>query len=67
MREAAELFAKRGLDAVIVCFLFAFLNDEHERRAKAIVEEVMPDAFVSCSSEVVNVGSANTSGSPPPA
>jgi N-methylhydantoinase A len=55
VREAAELFAKRGLDAVIVCFLFAFLNDEHERRAKAIVEGVMPDAFVSCSSEVVNV------------
>jgi N-methylhydantoinase A len=55
VRAAAELFRTRGLDAVIVCFLFAFLNDEHERRAKAIVEEVMPEAFVSTSSEVVNV------------
>ncbi len=55
VREAAELFKKRGLDAVIVAFLFAFLNDEHERRAKRIVEEVMPDAFVTTSSEVVNV------------
>ncbi|MBJ3777473.1 hydantoinase/oxoprolinase family protein [Acuticoccus mangrovi] len=55
VRAAAELFKKRGLDAVIIGFLFAFLNDSHEKRAKAIVEEVMPDAFVSCSSEVVNV------------
>ena len=55
VRAAAELFKKRGLDAVIIGFLFAFLNDDHEKRAKAIVEEVMPDAFVSCSSEVVNV------------
>lgn len=55
VREAAELFKKRGLDAVIIGFLFAFLNDDHEKRAKAIVQEVMPGAFVSCSSEVVNV------------
>lgn len=55
VRAAAELFSKRGLDAVIVGFLFAFLNDAHEKRAKTIVEEVMPEAFVTTSSEVVNV------------
>lgn len=55
VREAALLFKKRGLDSVIICFLFSFLNDEHEQKAKSIVQEVMPDAFVSCSSEVVNV------------
>jgi N-methylhydantoinase A len=55
VRDAAELFKKRGLDAVIICFLFSFLNDAHEKRAKAIVREVMPNAFVCCSSEVVNV------------
>src|SRR4028119_1993659 len=42
------------LDAVIICFLFSFLNDEHEQRAKEIVSSVLPDAYVSCSSEVVN-------------
>jgi N-methylhydantoinase A len=52
---AAELFKKRGLDAVIVGFLFSFLNDAHEKRAVEIVKEVMPDAFVCASSEVVNV------------
>ena len=55
VREAALLFKKRGLDSVIICFLFSFLNDAHEQKAKSIVQEVMPDAFVSCSSEVVNV------------
>ena len=55
VREAAELFKKRGLDAVIICFLFSFLNDVHERKAKAIVEKILPNAFVCASSEVVNV------------
>lgn len=55
VKRAAELFAKRGLDAVIVAFLFAFLNDEHEQQAKEIVRRVMPDAYVCTSSEVVNV------------
>jgi N-methylhydantoinase A len=55
VHEAAELFKKRGLDAVIICFLFSFLNDAHEKRAKAIFDEVMPGAFICCSSEVVNV------------
>jgi N-methylhydantoinase A len=52
--RAAELFAKRGMDAVIVCFLFSFLNNEHELRAKEIVKSILPDTFISCSSEVVN-------------
>ena len=54
VKQAAELFAKRGLDAVIVAFLFSFLNNEHEQRAKEIVRAILPDAFVSCSSDVVN-------------
>ena len=55
VRAAAELFKKRGLDAVIVGFLFSFLNDTHEKRAVEIIKEVMPDAFVCASFEVVNV------------
>lgn len=55
VREAAELLKKRGVDAVIIGFLFSFLNDAHEKRAKEIVEEVMPDAFICASYEIVNV------------
>lgn len=55
VRAAAELFKIRGLDSVFVGFLFAFLNDAHEKRAVEIIKEVIPDAFVCASSEVVNV------------
>ncbi|MFT5067693.1 MAG: N-methylhydantoinase A, partial [Reinekea sp.] len=54
VRAAGKLFAKRGMDAVIVGFLFSFLNNTHEQRAKEILQEELPDAYVCCSSEVVN-------------
>ena len=53
--EAVRIFKKRGIRSVVIGFLFSFLNDAHERQAKTIVEREMPDAYVCCSSEVVNV------------
>ena len=53
--EAVARFKKRGIASVIIGFMFSFLNDAHEKQAKAIVEREMPDAFVCTSSEVVNV------------
>ena len=55
VRQAAELLKKRGIRSVIVGFLFSFLNDVHEKRAVEILREVMPDAYVCASSEIVNV------------
>ena len=55
VKAAADLFAQRGLDAVVIGFLFSFLNNEHEMKAKEIVQAAMPDAYICCSSEVVNV------------
>ncbi len=55
VRAAAELLKAREVDAVIICFIFSFLNAAHEKRAKEIVAEVMPDTYVSCSSEVVDM------------
>ncbi|WP_254544742.1 hydantoinase/oxoprolinase family protein [Halomarina pelagica] len=49
--RAAEL-REEGVESVAVSFLFSYLNDEHERRTKEIVEEVHPDAYVTTSSEV---------------
>ena len=54
VERAAELFAQRGLEAVMIGFLYSFVNNDHELRAKEIVRRVMPDAFVCASSEVVN-------------
>ncbi|MGH7117540.1 MAG: hydantoinase/oxoprolinase family protein [Acetobacteraceae bacterium] len=53
--EAVRLFRKRHIEAVVVGFLFSFLNDTHEQRAKEIVLNEMPDTYVSLSSEVANV------------
>lgn len=55
VRDAITLFRKRGINSIVVGFMFAFLNDAHERRAKEIVLEEMPDAYVTLSSEVANV------------
>ena len=41
-----------GVEAIAICFLFSYLNPEHERRAKAVAQRVAPDLFVTCSHEV---------------
>lgn len=53
VREAAEFFKSEDVDAVAICYLFSFKNEAHERRTAEIVREVMPDAFVSLSCEVL--------------
>ncbi len=55
VRNAALTLKARGVEAVIIGFMYSFLDRRHEQRAKAIVQEVMPGAFVCCSSEVVDV------------
>lgn len=55
VRDACALFRKRGINSVVIGFMFAFLNDAHEQRAKEIVLEEMPDAYVTLSSEVAKV------------
>lgn len=50
VRVVAQELLAQGVDAVAICFLFSYLNPAHELRAKEIVEEVMPDAFVTTSS-----------------
>lgn len=52
VREAAEALKAEGVEAVAICFLFSYLDPRHERRAKEIVSAVMPEAFVTTSSEV---------------
>jgi N-methylhydantoinase A/oxoprolinase/acetone carboxylase beta subunit len=53
VRAAARELREAGVEAVAVCFLFSYLNPEHERRAAAIVREELPEAFVTTSAEIV--------------
>ena len=49
LRCRIEYLKSEGVDSVAICFLFSFLNPEHEREAERIVREMLPDAYVSAS------------------
>lgn len=53
VREAARLFQKRGTEAIAVCFLNAYVNGSHERRAKEILQELLPGVHISVSHEIL--------------
>ena len=52
-RQVARMLRKRGVAAVAVCFMNAFLNPVHERRMREILEEDLSDVDISISSEVL--------------
>ena len=41
------------VEAVAICFLFAYLAPEHEAQVKALVAQAMPEAYLSVSHEVL--------------
>jgi len=53
VRAACDVFRKEGVEAVAVATLFSFLNPEHEQRIRDIVQEELPDVFLSISSDVL--------------
>ena len=52
-REQVRKLREAGVESVAVCFLFSFLNPEHEQRVADIVREEFPEAFLSVSSDVL--------------
>lgn len=52
-RQVGALLSKRGVDAVAICFLNSFMNPSHELRAKEILEEECPGAYVCISNEIL--------------
>ncbi len=53
VRRETQFFLKEGIEAVAICFMNSFANKEHEERTAKIVREMMPDAYVSVSTEVL--------------
>jgi len=49
LKRQIEYLKSQGVDSVAICFLFSFLNPDHEQEADRIVREMMPDAYVSSS------------------
>ena len=52
VRAAAAHFKEQGIEAIAICFLFSYVNPAHEERARELVAEVFPEAFVTTSSSV---------------
>src|SRR5215469_15046820 len=53
VRAALHSLRAQGTQAVAVCFLHSYVNSGHERRAMALVREIMPEADACSSAEVL--------------
>ena len=49
---ATRKLVAQGVEAVAVCFLFAYANPAHEQAAAKIIRDIAPDLYVSLSHEV---------------
>ena len=52
VRAACELFRAEGVETVAISFVWSVLNTAHEKRAAAIVREMLPDAILTIGSEL---------------
>ena len=54
VRRGVRRLQKLGVESIAVCFLFSFVNSDHERRARELILEEFPDvAHISLSHEVL--------------
>ncbi len=52
LREVCKKLRKENIEAIVVCFLNSYINPIHEIRAKEIIKEEVPHAWIVISSEV---------------
>ena len=52
VREAARALKAEGVESIAVCLLFSYLDPRHEDRARQILMEEFPNAFVTTSASV---------------
>lgn len=53
VRKAANEAKSLGTKSIAVCYLFSYINSEHEIRTKEILSDVYPECFISLSCEVL--------------
>ncbi|HEX3795391.1 MAG TPA: hydantoinase/oxoprolinase family protein [Acidimicrobiales bacterium] len=54
VRKGVQRLKKLGVESIAVCFLFSFVNPDHERRARELILEEFPDVrHISLSHEVL--------------
>ena len=52
--EAARTLLDRGCESVVIHFLHAYRNPGHEQRARAIVQDIWPNQYISAGHEVLS-------------
>ena len=52
LAELAHAFEAEGIDAVAICFLHAYANPQHERAAAETLRALLPNVFVTYSTEL---------------
>ena len=52
--EAARTLLDRGCESVVIHFLHAYRNPSHEQRARAIVQDIWPNQYISAGHEVLS-------------
>src|SRR4030095_16230766 len=55
LEKSLDELVHAGAEAIAVCFLWSFMNPEHENRAKEIIAKKYPHLYVALSSEVAPV------------
>lgn len=55
VRSIASQLAEQSVEAVVVCYLFSFVNPIHEKRTAEILRETLPGVPLSVSSEILPI------------
>ncbi|MEW5719655.1 MAG: hydantoinase/oxoprolinase family protein, partial [Chloroflexota bacterium] len=53
LKQAVTELRAAGVESVAICFLFSFINPDHEKTALAVVRDIFPEAYVTASHQVV--------------
>jgi N-methylhydantoinase A len=53
LEKAGELFRKAGVTAIAICFLHSYREPAHERRAGEALRQMLPEAYITLSSDVL--------------
>ena len=52
IKAAVEYFKKEKVEAIAVCYINSYANDEHEKRTVELIRKLWPEVFVTSSIEV---------------
>lgn len=53
LKKNLKKLKSEGVNSLAVCFLFSFMNSDHELQAEKEIKKIFPDTFISLSHEVL--------------